>query len=75
MKASFMCDPGDRVVPNAGIMGIVIRGGLVSPGARSRLTFRMSRTSCYHLFSAIAKWNSFIKRTFDSVRFRNGSLV
>ena len=32
MKASFMRDPGDRVVPNAGIMGIVIRGGLVSPG-------------------------------------------
>jgi MOSC domain-containing protein YiiM len=32
LKATFMCDPGDHVVPNAGIMGIVVRGGLVSPG-------------------------------------------
>jgi MOSC domain-containing protein YiiM len=32
MKASFIRDPGDRVVPNAGIMGIVVRGGSVSPG-------------------------------------------
>jgi MOSC domain-containing protein YiiM len=32
MKASFMRGPGDSVVPNAGIMGIVVRGGLVSPG-------------------------------------------
>jgi MOSC domain-containing protein YiiM len=32
MKASFMRESGDRVVPNAGIMAIVIRGGLVSPG-------------------------------------------
>jgi MOSC domain-containing protein YiiM len=32
MKASFMRDQGNRVVPNAGIMGIVVRGGLVCPG-------------------------------------------
>jgi MOSC domain-containing protein YiiM len=32
MKACFMGNQGDRVIPTAGIMGIVVRGGLVSPG-------------------------------------------
>lgn len=32
MKASFMRGQGGRVVPNAGIMAIVVRGGLVGPG-------------------------------------------
>jgi MOSC domain-containing protein YiiM len=32
LKASFMRDQANHVVPNAGIMGIVVRGGLVSPG-------------------------------------------
>jgi MOSC domain-containing protein YiiM len=32
MKASFMRDHGDRLVPNAGIMAIVVRGGLVGSG-------------------------------------------
>jgi MOSC domain-containing protein YiiM len=32
MKASFMRDQCNGLVPNAGIMGIVVRGGSVSPG-------------------------------------------